>query len=299
MHPPKNDFRQWIVYNSTLKDDSQLYALYKAVETNTTLGNFRCERIFDIVAEKFIITQTGNDSRLTLNADERKHFLSYLKSHYILQDDIEAWMATTNERATAREVKNQEDVPYFLDPRYNNSIQPIRARIQNPSATKMDKPRKTLPKNHSKWFYNPVPRKHILGYALIALLIVQFFVIPTNVFHFKLPKVLEYSYNLAYFVILHIAVRNYRNYFLTGGIRYGTVWAITFWLFFTVFGVIGIELSVIDSLNKGSFSIGYSLIITAALLVAGLFVGWFFSLFVYFINGGKVVTDPATVKAAR
>ncbi|HEY0651479.1 MAG TPA: hypothetical protein VGD65_00065 [Chryseosolibacter sp.] len=297
MHSPKTDFRQWIVYNSLLKDDHQLYALFKVLENGLSRGAFTCDRVSDGDAELYRITQQGNESTLLLSSRERADMLQYLKTHYVLGEDVEKWIAGADERNSARKEKNADDVPYFLDPRYNPSA--LSGANGIPATRSVAEPRQTLREARSTWFFHHVPRRHVLGYALIALLVVQVFIIPTNVFRVKLPTFLEYSYNLVYLVILHIAVRNYRNYFLEGGIRYGTVWAITFWLFFIVFSCIGIELGIIDSIKNGSFNVGFSLIVLAALIIAGLFVGWIFSLFVYFINGGKVVTDPSTIKAVR
>jgi hypothetical protein len=293
MNPPTNDFRQWIVYNPELKDDNQFYSLYKALESVSARDAFTCEKITDDDTDRFRIIQKGNEDSLLLNPEGRLSMLWYLQTHYILSDNIDQWIAQTEERTQARHEKAEEELPYFMDPQYNPLARPSGSAVKVQS--RMDKPREQEP---SKWFYNPVIRKHVLGYAVIAILISQVVIIPTNIFHIKL-EFFKYTYSLVFFVVLHYAVRNYRNYFLSGGIRYKTVWSITFWLFLIIFGVTGYELALIDMISDGDFTFGNLIGLPLILIFAGLFIGWFFSLFVYFMNGGKVVTDPSTIKAAR
>jgi hypothetical protein len=299
MNPPKNDFRQWVVYNPALKEDSQFYSLFKALENISSRDAFTCEKITDDAADLYRVIQQDNEATLLLSAEARIEMLRYLKTHYILSDDVEKWIATTEERAKPSLKSAGEEIPYFLDPRYNSSAHATINVAKATSQLSMDKPRprqEELPA-WTKWFVNPMTRKHALGYAIVALLISQIVLIPSNVFHVKLPEFFKYVLAVAFFVVHHFAVRNYRNSFLTGGIRYKTVWSITFWLYLTIFGVAGIELVLIDSVTDGSFGWTMLIVIPPLLIFSGLFMGWFFSLFIYYMNGGKVVTDPSTIKA--
>lgn len=298
MDSPKSDFRQWLVYNSLLKNDHQLYALFKTLEQGVSRDAFTLDKVMHETSEFYRLTQKGHGIPLLLTPPERTEMLRYLKTHYILSEDVEKWISETNERAASRVEKNQEEVPYFLDPRYNTSLPRVRSTATpQPGAT--DKPRPALKKNPSPWFYNPVPKKHVLGYALVGLVIAQMFLIPTNVFHVKLPDVVQYGYSFAFFVLLHIAVRNYRNQFLGTGIGYNSVIAITFWLFLMLFGIMAFEISVIDAISDGELSAFKILIMPIILVPSGLFLGWFFSLFVYLINRGTGEQKPSTIKATR
>jgi hypothetical protein len=298
MDSPKSDFRQWLVYNGLLKSDHHLYALYKTLEQGVSRDTFTFDKVMDQASELYQLTQKGHGIPLVLTGAERTEMLRYLKTHYILGDDVEKWISQANERAAARVEKSQEEVPYFLDPRYNTSLPRVHS---NPSSqpVEMDQPRPAVKRNPSAWFYNPIVKKHVLGYACVGLVIAQMFMIPTNVFHVKLPEVFRYGYSLAFFVILHLAVRNYRNQYLGGGMGYDTVIAITFWLFLIMFGVMSFEISVIDAVSDAEFSLFKFFIMPIILLPAGLFMGWFFSLFVYLINRGSGARKPSTAKATR
>lgn len=291
MNPPKNDFRQWIVYNNTL-NDQRVYALYKVLETGSSRDGFACER-YDGTSDLFRISQTGHVSSLVLTSEERNQMRDYLKTHYILGEDIEKWISTADERAKARNQKSEEELPYFLDPRYNPQAKPTRVPTKA-NVNQIDNPRKFLQPNQSNFFLNPVPRKHVLGYAGVAILLMQVLIIPGNVFHYKFPEFVKYAFSLIVFVIQHIAVRNYRNYFIVGGASYNTVWSITFWLYVTVFGLTALELTIIDTIRSGKFDVVSAIVIPLILVVAGLFSGWFFSLFVFLMNKGNgKATSPA------
>lgn len=286
MNPPQNDFRQWIVYNPSLQDDKAIYEVFKAVRDTASYGKFSCLKNIDGESEAFHVYESGGTA-LILSHDDRSAMIRYLKDHYILGDDPEQWMASAGERSKSVVDKEGDDHPYFMDPKYADYM-------PQPAAPK----KQFVREEPSKWFYNPEPRKHILGYAFVGVIILQFMLIPTNVFDVKFPDFFKYVFSLIFVILQYYAVRNYRNYFLTGGLRYKTVWSITFWLYLILFGVTGFEVAFIDLLN-GDNGIGNLIGIPLIMIFLGLFLGWFASLFIYFMNGGKVVTDPNSIKPAR
>lgn len=285
MIPLQNDFRKWIVYNPSLTNDKTIYELYKSIDTITTIGKFTCLKSEE--NETYQVREDGNENILLLKEDDRMEMLKYLRTHFILDDDPEQWMATADKRTTVPAETEHGDKPYFLDPRYADYM-----------------PQPMMPEKHfvqeepSKWFYHGEPRKHVLGYAFVGIMLVQIALIPSNVFHVKTTDAFAYVYGLIFFALHHYAVRNYRNYFLKGGLRYKTVWSVTFWLYTIMYGVIGLEVSIIDLLS-GDHGFGYLIGMPLLFIVIGLFVGWIFSFFIYFLNGGKVVTDPTTIKPAQ
>ncbi|HEY0742770.1 MAG TPA: hypothetical protein VGD40_14975 [Chryseosolibacter sp.] len=285
MIPLQNDFRKWIVYNPSLTSDKALYELYRSIDTITNNGNVSCSKLDE--TETYQIQVDGNETILLLTEENRMAMLNYLRTHFILGEHPEQWMAASENTAKGRAETESGDKPYFLDPRYADYMpQPV---IQK---------REFVREEPSKWFYNAEPRKHVLGYALIGITLIQLVLIPSNVFHIDTMDGFAYVYGLVFFALHYYAVRNYRNYFLTGGLRYKTVWSITFWLYTIMYGITGLEVSVID-LITGDHGFGYLVGMPLLFIVIGLFVGWFFSFFIYYMNGGKVVTDPATIKPAR
>lgn len=253
-----NNFRKWIVFNEGLTSRVQVENLIEAIDRCTSLGSFKCEIIHEEGSEKFSITETITVDTLVLTDIERREMLDYLRTHFLT---------------------NQVDTPQLGQVQ---SLETVQLGTQTEPKTKF----------HHPLFTNRSIKRHVLGWACMGIVLLQFFIIPTNVFGIKFTDSIRIIWLLTFSIITFLAVQNYKHHFLIGGIRYTTVWSITFWLYTYIFGICGIELAIIDG-SKGMNSIYF---IVPIILGAAYLSGWILSFPIFFLSGGKIVTDPSKIK---
>lgn len=263
-----NNYRKWAAFNDGLLARNYAENLYKVIDERIRLDGISCELLSGVDSVKYRIQDNSIPSILILTESERADLLQYFKLHYLPQE------AAYNHPDEILHVESgqadlQTDVSKSNHSYFNQNLR--------------------------RYFFNKNTRKHVVGYAAIGIIVLQFFIIPTNVYGVKYPDFSKFLWVIFFSALTYLATRNYKQVFLTGGIRYGTVWSITFWLYTFIFLVGGIEIAIIDSL-RGTASIGISSILIIIMLGAGYISGWILSFPIYFLVGGKVVTDPNAIK---
>jgi len=260
------NYRKWIAFNNNVTERSHIENLFKAIDRVSHEGSIRCKQIHNDGLNTYEVHDITMPERLLLTETERADLLIYLKLHYLPSEP--------EPDRPAVEKKNT---------RLNESTQPILQEEVRP-----------VDYHPNPYFFNKIIRKHVVGYAIIGIVLLQFFIIPTNVFDIKYPDYLQYVWLIFFSLLTHIAVRNYKKQFLVGGIRYGTVWSVTFWLYTFIFFVGGIEIGIIDFIDgKGIASV---FILVPIMLLAAYVSGWILSIPIFFLNGGKLVTNPDEIK---
>jgi hypothetical protein len=262
-----NNYRRWAAFNDSLSARSYATNLYKVIDERIRLDSLNCELVNDVDPVKYRIQDSSISSVLLLTESERADLLLYLKAHYLPQE------AANQPDEILHGESGQADLQADLSK-------------SNPSY---------FNQHLRHYFFNKNIRKHVAGYAIIGIIVLQFFIIPTNVYGVKYPDFSKFLWVIFFSALTYLATRNYKQGFLTGGIRYGTVWSVTFWLYTFIFLVGGIQITIIDALS-GTTSIGMSSILIIIMLGAGYLSGWILSFPIYFLVGGKVVTDPSAIK---
>lgn len=87
----ESDYRKWILFNNQLSDFQKLYDLYTSVDQMVSKGEVQIEG--DLESDSAIIISQGlYDTSVKLETEnDRKQFLTYLKDHYLPNDEIEDW----------------------------------------------------------------------------------------------------------------------------------------------------------------------------------------------------------------
>jgi hypothetical protein len=262
-----NNYRKWAAFNDNLTARNYAENLYRVIDERIRLDTLSCELVRDDDPVKYRIQDSSISSVLLLIESERADLLLYLKTHYLPQEAV-----------------NRPD-EILLGESGQSTLQADSPK-SNPSF---------FNQHLRRYFHNKNIRKHVVGYAIIGIIVLQFFIIPTNVYGVKYPDFSKFLWVIFFSALTYLATRNYKIGFLTGGIRYGTVWSVTFWLYTFIFLVGGIQIAIIDSF-RGTTGIGMSSILIIIILGAGYVSGWILSFPIYFLVGGKVVTDPSAIK---
>jgi hypothetical protein len=258
------DYRKWLAFNNTLTDQQHISDLYQAAKNKRTTGVYEVETIDSEQGLHYRITDNVY-SALEINDNSVAAFLDYINKHYTLASRTETVEET-------------------------NTIAPTIPKGASPFTHSNALPRS------DNFFLNENIVLHAVGYVIIGFIIGQAFVLP-QFFNLKLPDYFRWIFLAPLIILCHIAVKNYKKHFLLGGIRYGTVAKITITIFGLIFAGFSFEVIVVDLFSKGQNLNLIVVIMTGIIMVvAGLASGWFVSLFVYFSNGGKIVTDPTTIK---
>jgi hypothetical protein len=272
-----HDYRKWIVFNSSLSDNRNVHDLFRAVGEGCMVGASRCEKISENGIDYYLISDTSYSSCLQLALDEKEAFLAYLKKHYLVTEDLTKGYLHNDEEKEA----NPGSSEGYVEGRAG-----IRRNDEQKKYLEVFRP----------YFFNKDITMHVKGYAAVTIVAMQSILIPTNVFHFKSNDFFRWVFTLFFGFMAHVAVRNYKKHFLMGGIRYGMVWKITFWMYLMVCIVIGFELSCIDFFTMDNMDAFKFFGMMILVILAGLLSGWLLSFLIYFINGGKIITDPNAVK---
>jgi hypothetical protein len=261
-----NDYRKWLAFNSSLSNHQNVSDLYQAVKEKRTIGIYSAEISYNEQGNQYRITDT-NYSALEISESEVSNFLTYINKHYITTpadirlDNINKVVSTIPKGAS----------PF--------------AHVDGLSESQT-----------GNFLINENIVLHAIGYVIIGILIGQVFVLP-QFLNVKLPEYFKWIFFVLFAVLCHVAVRNYKKNFLTGGIRYRVVAKLTVTIFGLAFAGFAFEIIVFDLFSKGENLDLIAVAVTGiAMIVAGLFSGWIVSLFIFFSNGGKVVTDPTTIK---
>lgn len=269
-----HDYRKWLAFNSSIHTQQNIDSLFDAVANAKTTRTFILDEQTDESGSRhYLIRSSNDDVSLILPVSNRETFLNYLREHYFSSEHV----STQN----------------VSDPFFDSGT--------NAFASAMfleEDLRGGFAKTTSKYLPNINIKLHALGFALLGFIVSQIAVIPSNVFHVKLPEATAWILALSFGILGHFAVRSYKKHFLTNGIRYNTVWRIIFWLYSITFLAIGVEISFIDWLQDDSNYLAL-FFMPVIIMLAGLLSGWICSFFIYFFNGGKVVTDPQAVAEAR
>lgn len=264
---PNDDFRRWLAFNESLTRTHRVANLYKAVSESKCIAGITCERRSGTPGEEYCVISDGTGyPSLILTQEQKKTFLNYLREHYLPQANIPtAYSANIKSAAKDNHLINTRPVT------------------------------KSTSRISLKYFLHKNIRRHVLGYAIVGILVSQFLIIPTNVFHVKSNDFISWTFVLFFGTLSHFAVRNYKKNFLRSGIRYAIVWKIVFWLSAIIFLILSLEVSFIDAITKDSYEWLPFIGVTIIMVLAGLLSGWILSILIYFLNGGKVITDPNSV----
>lgn len=279
------DYRKWLVYNESLNDEQNLYDLYTAVKNVNTFGHSKCER----ANENYLVKNSSLNEQLMLTENQRQSMLDYISSHYFLTTDAEAWYGAKDQRQKDREKREEpEDFSHIIaHDKLPSYLKHLHAK---PAPVKEEEP---IESKIHPFFINRDFRRHVFGYALIGFVVAQTFVIPGNLMGVKFPDYVTYVLIVLLAIGAHFAVRNFKKHFLIGGIRYKTAAGITIWYYLELFTLLGLEIALIDIIKDKSF---FMLLFILVFMSGGLFTGWIISFFTFFLNGGKVATDPEVVR---
>jgi hypothetical protein len=257
-----NNYHRWLAFNESLAQRLYAESLYQVVFDGAQQNTLSCKKIDEGGVSKYIVQDSNIKDTLILSEKEKENMLNYLKAHYLPAGNQTNQVESTHYKSTDLE-----------------TIAQLHAKSSNP---------------RSKFFFNKKIRKHVVGYALIGFFIFQFFVIPTNVFSIKYPEYSKALWAIFFASLTYVAVINYKREFLVGGIRYGTVSSITFWLYTIIFLIGGIEIALIDFIKDRN--IFGAIVIIPIILIASYLSGWILSFPIYFLSGGKIVTDPNEIR---
>jgi len=261
------NYRKWVAFNNNITERRYIENLVNAIDRVSHEGSIRCSQVNDDGLINYELHDSTMPERLLLTETERADLLVYLKLHY-LPSAPEADESGVEKKNTTL---------------HNGSTQSSRQKESSP-----------IEHHPNPYFFNKIIRKHVAGYAIIGIVLLQFFVIPTNVFNIKYPDYLQFVWVFCFGLLTHLAVRNYKKEYLVGGIRYGTVWSITFWLYTFIFFIGGLEIGIIDFIDgKGIASV---FILVPIIVLAAYVSGWILSFPIFFMNGGKLVTNPDEIK---
>ncbi len=256
----RTDYRKWIIYEAELKTEQDFIELHAAAKEMTTKGQCIVSELI-IEGKKVVSIARGNQ---TIELDEviRQEFITYLEKNY-LNSEIEG----DNNFAGENPIKPTDGMPEVT------------------SEQKRWKP----------FFINSNILKHVLGYSIIGFASSQFFVLP-QYFGVKLVSFLTWIHIFISATLAFFAVSIYKKHFLIGGIRYETVRKITLTLYGITFTAVSFEVTLLDLLfrqNENGLFGAVGLLIV--MILAGLLSGWIISFFIYFLNGGKIITDPSKI----
>lgn len=111
----ETDYRKWILFNNQLNDFQKLYDLYTSVYQEESKGNVEVERNTENESG-IIVKQTGYDASIKLESKEDKDlFLTYLKEHYLPNDEIEDWYQSKIQEVEIRSNHTTEIPVEFSD----------------------------------------------------------------------------------------------------------------------------------------------------------------------------------------
>jgi hypothetical protein len=262
------DYRRWIAYSSGLKTLKDFRDLYSAVRYSTKENESSCELILEDSEKYFEIKNTAAEDVLKLNEADRDNFLAYLEKNYLVID---------------LPIQNIGE---------GNSVQNASSFAEEAGSTASSMKQQSL----TTLFANANIWKHTLGYSVIGFLIAQIFVLP-QFFNTKLPEFMKWSFIIVFSVIAYYAVKVYKNQFLIGGIRYRTVGKVTMLFYGITFTMISVETALIDSfIGQKGFDVFANSALAILVILIGVFSGWIVSFFIYYLVGGRIVTDTSKIR---
>jgi hypothetical protein len=265
-----NDFRKWIIYSVALKDSQCATDLYVAVNELRTINESSCEKTDSEQIEQYFICHKTAQETLQLSPAERIHFLKYLEEHYRIN--------SCGGQDGSQETQQSDQT----------NIELLKATQPTHERTGFFK---------SSFLYHENEKIHAICYAIVGFVLSQIFILP-QFLDIKLSQTMKWLFIILFLMVSHVAVRNYKLRFLTGGIRYGTVFKIVIIIYGLVFLGLAVEIMILDTLfRETNFELFAKIAVAVITALGGLFTGWIMSILVYFTNGGKIVTD--TSKIAR
>jgi hypothetical protein len=260
------DYRKWLAFNTELSGQQIVSDLHYALKKKKSKGKVSFTLSSSAEGHWYTIETIPFSEQLILPVDQGDEFIGYLEKHYLPSgEQTPVYVSTVTSASNCNTGESKPIVDSFLPPWIRNLF-----------------------------FDSSIPR-HVRGYVLIGILVVQIFILP-QFFDTKLPDGVQWAFITICLALSHFAVRNYKTTILTGGIRYKIVFRITTWLCGLLFLFIALENVVGDFLSESrSFTIFSAAAISILLVLGGVFIGWLLSVVVYFSNGGKMVTDPTKV----
>lgn len=257
------DYKKWLAFNNELTDQQEVLNLYNAIQKTSTSGNYVCENLLDHGKIHFLIKHPSLNS-LLIDDHERELLLAYLRTHYLQTGD------------TRQTIKTAEKSIGLDNIRYEANDDP-----------QMD----SINFSNSHFFLNYNIAFHAIGYALVAITIMQILILPqfTGAHFAWFVQVLALPIIA---IISHAGVRLYKKHFLASGIQYVTVAKITIGIFGLTFSALAFEVMLyqIFSGDGAERTLGVA-VAGAGIFILGLISGWIFSLPLYFINAGKRQDD--------
>jgi hypothetical protein len=257
-----SDYRKWLAFNNALTDPQHVNDLCQAVKNKCSTASYRIELSSSEKGNCLSVTGSGYDT-LEIHESEIPGFLNYINKHYAF--------APANQAAT--------------------SVNTIASTIPKGASPILN----THAISHkANFFLNENIVLHAIGYAIIGLLIGQALVVP-QLLNIKFPNYGKWIFIVLFAMLGHLAVKSYKKNFLTNRLRYGVVAKITITIFGLVSAGFSFEIMLFNlfSAVENPNLIAVSMV-GVAMVIGGLFIGWVASLFIYFLNGGKILTKPTS-----